>query len=254
MEMKMHRILIIEDEKIVAREIKDYLMPEFHADVANNLTESLLFIRNFHYAVIITDLNLGGREAKGGKAAIAEIRKVIPLTNIIVYSACEFDSLKENKNYIFKFIPKEKLTEDLKKLKPLALLGLKKYEEDIKRYYYNQFEFYQEIAHLQTSNLITNSNELKSQEREQSNNLTQYSRVEKKTILKNIAIKNPEDALDIISNQPDLPKEYCDMASLCKARLTALKKSDTLGKIDMSQYLIENNKIICSIFEIINML
>lgn len=85
------RLLMLEDDQILARLVSSYLMIHLRVDVVNNMADAKEFISQFHYEVILLDRNIHGDDV--GLNLILEIKQKNPLTGIIVISA--YDSITD---------------------------------------------------------------------------------------------------------------------------------------------------------------
>jgi two-component system OmpR family response regulator len=85
------RVLMLEDDIVLAELVSAYLLAHVRVDVVNNLAEAKEFIAQLHYDVVLLDRNIHGEDV--GLNLVAEIKSKNPATGIIVISA--YDSIAD---------------------------------------------------------------------------------------------------------------------------------------------------------------
>ena len=85
------RILMLEDDLVLAELVGSYISLHFQVDVVHDMREAKEFISQFNYDVVLLDRNLHGDDI--GLNLIEEIKKKSPTTGIIVISA--YDSITD---------------------------------------------------------------------------------------------------------------------------------------------------------------
>ncbi|MBU0721687.1 response regulator transcription factor [bacterium] len=85
------RLLMLEDDPILARLVGSYLRAHFRLDIVNNIDEARECIAQYNYDVVLLDRNLHGDDI--GLEVIGDIKSKNPATGIIVISA--YDSITD---------------------------------------------------------------------------------------------------------------------------------------------------------------
>jgi DNA-binding response OmpR family regulator len=84
----MPRLLIVDDEPAITFAVSEYLgIRGYQVDRAVGVAEAEDLLRRVGYAIVITDLSLGGREGREGLALAAAVRQRHPRTRTIILTA-----------------------------------------------------------------------------------------------------------------------------------------------------------------------
>lgn len=134
----MIKILLIEDEFIIAKDIKTQLNKNNFAeiDVANNFNTAFNFYTQNTYDLVISDINLNSD--KDGIDIITEFSKInkVPVVYLTAYSESSIIKRAE-KTMPFAYILKPYNNNQLKATINLALLNFKKYLNSIEENHEN---------------------------------------------------------------------------------------------------------------------
>ena len=79
------RILMLEDDLVLAKLVGGYLQLHFTVDVVHDLAEAKEYVAQFNYDVVLLDRNINGDDV--GLNLIKYIKEKNPSTGIIVISA-----------------------------------------------------------------------------------------------------------------------------------------------------------------------
>jgi DNA-binding response OmpR family regulator len=83
-----HRILIVDDEKVVLFAMSDYFtLQGYQVDCAQDLAEAEQLLRANQYSVVIVDLRLTGSQGTEGLGLIGYVRERYPSTRTILLTA-----------------------------------------------------------------------------------------------------------------------------------------------------------------------
>lgn len=85
------RILMLEDDLILAKLVSTYLLKYFKVDVVHTIDEARDFIAQFNYTVVLLDRNIYGDDV--GLTLIKDIKNKNQTTGIIIISA--YDSITD---------------------------------------------------------------------------------------------------------------------------------------------------------------
>ncbi|WP_304545552.1 response regulator transcription factor [Sulfurimonas microaerophilic] len=83
------RILMLEDDLVLAKLVSTFLLLHFRVDTVHTIEEAKVYIAQFNYDVVLLDRNINGVDI--GLELIETIKKKSALTSIIVISA--YDSI-----------------------------------------------------------------------------------------------------------------------------------------------------------------
>jgi len=85
------RILMLEDDAVLAELVGNYLSLHFRVDTVSELSEALAYLEQFHYSVVLLDRNIKGIDV--GMTLIEKIKQRHAETGVIVISA--YDSIAD---------------------------------------------------------------------------------------------------------------------------------------------------------------
>ncbi len=79
------RVLMLEDDRDIAKLVSTYLSLEFRVDCVQDVSEAEAYIDRYDYDVVLLDRNIDGFDV--GLGLVAKIKQKNPLTGVIVVSA-----------------------------------------------------------------------------------------------------------------------------------------------------------------------
>ena len=85
------RILMLEDDRVLAELVEGYLSRHFRVDTVSDLNDALDYLERFHYAVVLLDRNINGVDV--GMSLIEKVKQRHAETGVIVVSA--YDSIAD---------------------------------------------------------------------------------------------------------------------------------------------------------------
>ena len=85
------RIMMLEDDPVLAELVGSYLSHHFRIDVVTDLNDALEYLERFHYAVVLLDRNINGVDV--GMSLIEKVKQRSCETGVIVISA--YDSIAD---------------------------------------------------------------------------------------------------------------------------------------------------------------
>ncbi len=85
------RILMLEDDAVLAELVGNYLSRDFRVDVVSDLGEALAYLEQFRYSVVLLDRNINGVDV--GMTLIEKVKQRHAATGVIVVSA--YDSIAD---------------------------------------------------------------------------------------------------------------------------------------------------------------
>ena len=85
------RILLLEDDVVLANLLSAYLLEYFRVDVFHDLSEAKEYIARFNYDIVLLDRNIHGHDI--GLELITDIKNKNSTTGIIIISA--YDSISD---------------------------------------------------------------------------------------------------------------------------------------------------------------
>ena len=102
----MHRVLVVDDDKVLQNSVKEALLyHSFTVDVANNGKEALLAVYKEKYDLVVMDVNMPEMD---GISALSEIKKVDPSVIVIILTAYSnvSDAVKVVKEGAYNYLEK----------------------------------------------------------------------------------------------------------------------------------------------------
>jgi len=117
----MHRVLVVDDDKVLQNSVKEALLyHSFQVDVANNGKEALNAVYKDKYDLVVMDVNMPEMD---GISALTEIKKVDPSVIVIILTAYSnvSDAVKVVKEGAYNYLEKPISSENLVALIKRAL-------------------------------------------------------------------------------------------------------------------------------------